>query len=1093
MDNLKFKTKGDSSPENKPRVFFACHPEDFSKYFSCICKDLFQAQDCAVYYIPDMYEPLEEQERAMILDRMQLVVIPITYRLLTTPNPAMDTYFPLACSKNIFVLPLMMESGLEPLYSCIHKFGNLQFLEPCSSDATRIAYEEKLKHYLQSRLISDALADQIRSAFSAYMFLSYRKKDRYHANILMRLIHSHEKFRNISIWFDEFLIPGENFDENIRKALAKSKLFALLVTPNLLENPNYVMINEYPEACRKENLAILPVEMVKTDLESLGETYPAVPKVMDCADPYDEQIFHQRLQELWEAADLPSKEDTPMRDYLIGLAYAEGIDMETDRMRGIKLIRSAAERDLPEAMQELFSRYRDGAGVDRNLQEAEIWAERYLAVSACRNGESHDNTLEAMNDLGAIRIQLGKYADALVLYEKLYSLTCRRYGKDSPDSCAVLNNRAVVHQYLGNYKQALVDLIDVCNVLCKKTTRSDRYAAMTNLAMSYGALGEYARQLELSKTAYQQACEQWGTEDPFTWFLQDNLAMAHCDAQEFQTALALAEKTLAQREAKLGQTHPDTLTSRSHLGVICRKGGLHGRALELAQLVYDQRCDTLGQVHPDTLTAMNNLAVAHLQLCHFPQAAALSAQEAELCSATLGETHPETLKSLHNLSDIYMAMGRYHEAQDLIRTAYQLRCDRLGEEHPDTLLALESYADVERKLGNFTEALRLWRHAHEISIKLHGENHPNTLKRLEKIAAVQTDIGLDYEGTERMLRSIHDRLCVAVGSDHPMIIGLLSTRVGNLSQWGKTETALKLQTQAYDLARSRLGTTDPITLEAMCDLSRLHCRLGNDAKSRRNTTAATKEFDQAIKLSRKAYELSNKFLGESHPATLDKLNALAVAIGEKGDYSKAIPIMTRVHKLRCEVLGEDHLDTLESLSNLSGMHSHRGKPDKVLKMELEVYESCCRILGQKHSTTIRYLENVAGAYSRAGQDAEALRTDQKIYDLRKEVQGVKHVDTLSALITLIGSHRHSKNYATAIELGQDALEMSRNIYGPETERTLSIMSRIAEDHYRNGDKVASLKKLEELYPLCSRALGAHHRLTADTYANLTRLRAILKR
>ena len=1093
MENLKYKTKGDSSPANKPRVFFACHPEDFSKYFSRICEDLFRAKDCTVYYVPDSCEPLAEQEQEMILQRMQLMVIPVTYRLLNTPNPAMDVYFPLARSKNIFVLPLMMEPGLEMLYSCDDKFGKLQFLEPCSGDATRIAYEEKLKHYLQARLVSDALAEQIRSAFSAYMFLSYRKKDRYHANILMRLIHSHEKFRNISIWFDEFLIPGEDFDENIRKALAKSKLFALLVTPNLLENPNYVMTDEYPEACRKDALAILPVEMVKTDLASLGETYPDTPKVTDCADPSDEQVFRRRLLEIWERADIPSQEDTPMRDYLIGLAYAEGVDMETDCVRGIGLIRSAAERDLPEAMQELFRRYRDGIGVALDLQEAKIWAERYLAAIVQRDGESNDETLQAMNDLGALQIQLGEYADALALYEKLYDFCCQRYGKDAADSYAALNNRAVVHQHLGNYKQALADQIAVCNALNKDTTRPDRYAAMTSLAMTYGSLGEYGRQLELAKTAYEQACVQWGTEDPFTWMLQDRLAMAYCDVQEFQTAMSLEKKILEKRQEKLGKTHPDTLTSRSHLGVICRKGGLYTQALELAQQAYDQRRDTLGEAHPDTLESMNNLAVAHLQLCHLPEAADLSAREAALCSATLGETHPETLKSLYNLSEIYMTMGRYQQARELIRTAYQLRCDRLDEEHPATLLALESYADVERSLGNFTEAISLLRRAHKISMNLHGENHPNTLKFLDKIAAVRTDIGTDHEGTEQMLLSIYDRLVPAVGSDHLMVLGVLSTRVKNLAEWGKTETAIKLQTQIYDLARARWGTTDPNTQEALCNLARLYCKSGNYAKSRRNKTAANKEFEMAVKLSRKAYELSSRFLGEKHPATLDKQNALAVAIGEKGDYEKSIPIMTRVHNLRCEVLGKDHLDTLESLSNLAGMHSHRGKPDKVLKMELEVYESCCRILGKKHPTAIRYLENVAGAYSRAGQDAKALATDQQVYDLRKEVQGVEHADTLSALRNLIGSHREAKNYAAAIELGQDALEMSRNIYGPETEQTLGIMSRIAEDYYKSGDKATSLEKLEELYPLCNRALGAHHRLTTDTYANLTQLRAVMKK
>lgn len=422
---------------------------------------------------------------------------------------------------------------------------------------------------------------------------------------------------------------------------------------------------------------------------------------------------------------------------------------------------------------------------------------------------------------------------------------------------------------------------------------------------------------------------------------------------------------------------------------------------------------------------------------------------------------------------------------------FQLRCDRLGEVHPDTLLALDSFANVERNLGNFPEALALLQRAHRISCKLHGEDHPKTLLRLAEVAAVRTEIGNDYEGTERMLLSIYDRLCAAVGSDHPMIIPLLNKRVGNLTRWGKPEAARKVQMQAYQIARTRLGTTNMTTMDMLCDLSRIHCLMGNHAQSRRNKTAAAREFDQAVKLSRKAYELSKRFFGESHPATLDKLHALAVAIGEKGDYSKAIPHMIRVHEQRQKVLGNDHLDTLEARSNLAGMYSHRENPERVLTMELEVYESCCRILGRKHPKSIVYLENVASAYSRAKRDPDALRTDAQVYALRKELQGTGHEGTLSALITLIASHRHAEEYDTAIALGQDALEMSKEIHGPEAEQTLSIMSRISEDYYKSGRKEESLKRLEELYPLCRRALGEHHRLTIDTYANLTRLRKAL--
>ena len=54
--------------------------------------------------------------------------------------------------------------------------------------------------------------------------------------------------RDIAIWYDEFLIPGENFNDSIAAALEQSSLFALAVTPNLVNEPNYVMSIEYPMA-----------------------------------------------------------------------------------------------------------------------------------------------------------------------------------------------------------------------------------------------------------------------------------------------------------------------------------------------------------------------------------------------------------------------------------------------------------------------------------------------------------------------------------------------------------------------------------------------------------------------------------------------------------------------------------------------------------------------------------------------------------------------------------------------------------------------------------------------------------------------------
>jgi len=354
--NLKVKTKVNSSAIGKSRVYFCCHPDDFELYFKKICDDIFKTHDCAVYYAEDMSTEFEEQDIEFGIGRSNLLVIPVTHKLLTTPNRAMDTDFLYARSVGVPVLPFMMESGIDDLYSRPNRFGELQYLNPYSNDLTEISYENKLKKYLEAVLVSDELAKRIRAAFDAYIFLSYRKKDRKYANELMRLIHRNPEFRDIAVWYDEFLVPGESFNENITRMMNDSELFTLLVTPNLLEKPkgkpNFVMGQEYP-AAHKMGLPIVPAEMEYTDKDELGREFKGIP---GCVDPHEEDTFKKLLLQSLSRIAIAENNEDPEHNYLIGLAYLDGIDVEVDRTRGLELIKSAAKDGLLEAANELLKR-----------------------------------------------------------------------------------------------------------------------------------------------------------------------------------------------------------------------------------------------------------------------------------------------------------------------------------------------------------------------------------------------------------------------------------------------------------------------------------------------------------------------------------------------------------------------------------------------------------------------------------------------------------------------------------------------------------------------------------------------------------------
>ena len=401
MSKLQSITRGDTSPQGKPRVYFCAHPREQGEFLPVISRQLLEQCNCAVWYDSEPEEPCNWEDFSLELSQMQLFIVPVTERLLTRSNRAADQEIPFALEHHIPVLPLLQEPGLETTFG--QRFGDLQFLDATARDITAIPFEEKLKKFLGSILIGDELAAQVRAAFDAYIFLSYRKKDRREAQKLMSLIHQNEFFRSIAIWYDEFLTPGEHFNEAIAEALIKSKLFTLVVTPSLLEQPNYVMTTEYPMA-QKSGTPILPVEMVPTDRRGLEDCYDAVP---DCASGEDAPALTECLLDLLRDVAVRPHDQDPRHNYLMGLAYLTGIDVEVNQERARQLIQGSAEQGYEPAMEKLVTMYRSGEGVARNMQQAIDWQKR-LVESREQAWEAH-RTEEAYRLLTDALWQLGDF------------------------------------------------------------------------------------------------------------------------------------------------------------------------------------------------------------------------------------------------------------------------------------------------------------------------------------------------------------------------------------------------------------------------------------------------------------------------------------------------------------------------------------------------------------------------------------------------------------------------------------------------------------------------------------------------------------
>lgn len=713
MSQFLCKTRPGESPGNKPRVYFTCHPADFTPYFQRVCDDIFKTHSCAIYYKERLDLPVDAENKETDLGQMNLFVVPVSRALLTEPNYAMAEDVAFARAKHIPILPLMMEVGIDALYGRRESFGKMQYLEPDSRDETGISYEEKLRRYLDTVLISDETARRIRAAFDAYIFLSYRKKDRRYANELMRMIHRNPACRDIAIWYDEFLTPGESFEENIRQALERSELFALLITPNLLEEPggrpNFVMEHEYP-AAQRFGKEILPAEMAPTDRAALSAKFAHLPAPVS---PADEESFRQRLLQAVSRIARSENDGNPEHTFLIGLAYLEGIDVERDIGRAVELVEGAAEAGLEEAMEKMYHMYCNGEGVKKSIRAARSWAERLLAHCTATYGEVHPKTFEALKKVNRMT-NMGEHRHSveehLELCRKLYDIACKLWGEEHREAIDAVISLAGAYRYVGDMQASIACRERYCEIKKRMLGEGhpDLCYALQDLAMEYYQIQEYDRALELQQKLYENDCKAFGEADARTLSSLGKL-MAIYDCLGNKEKVEELQRRISGIRGEALEEDADMAGLLSSMATIYRTIALRStgreklegqrKSLELDEQAYAILVQTYGEESSKAGWKLHQIAIGYHSIGEHKAAVPLlqKVYEQEVAEVGVGGALPRI--TLETLGMSYEELGEYEKALEVYERIHCWKCQKYGEDHYQTLITAERIEACREKLA----------------------------------------------------------------------------------------------------------------------------------------------------------------------------------------------------------------------------------------------------------------------------------------------------------------------------------------------------------------------------------------------------------
>ena len=434
MAALIHLTKADSSTYGKPRVFISFRADDKDGLVKELCNDILAAHNCALFMYEDGILPEDERKLEIELGQMQLFVLVCSKSYLSPSFTEKKKAVAFALDHGIPVLPVILSPRVSSDFNQMCEEMGLESIHCLNRNSFAgddEAYREKLKEHLEYFLVDDDSISEIRNSFRACIFLSYRKVDREYALTLIRRIHNLPDFYDVSVWYDDYLIPGRSYEEEIFAAMEKSDLFVLAVTDNITAinargEENYVVRKEYPEAV-KRGKKIIGAELSDPDKSAMMIKFSPVP---ECFNAYDDLLLSRALSPL---DDKPGQTG-PLHDYYIGLAYLTGLGVEVNADKAYKLILSAAQSGIEDAMDRLVRMFRMGMAVRKDHTEAIKWQCELVRlarerVNAEDSAENVHSLIYRLSQLGNYQTEVNDIASAKNTFDEVCELAERYSGR----------------------------------------------------------------------------------------------------------------------------------------------------------------------------------------------------------------------------------------------------------------------------------------------------------------------------------------------------------------------------------------------------------------------------------------------------------------------------------------------------------------------------------------------------------------------------------------------------------------------------------------------------------------------------------------
>jgi tetratricopeptide (TPR) repeat protein/cellulose biosynthesis protein BcsQ len=340
-------------------------------------------------------------------------------------------------------------------------------------------------------------------------------------------------------------------------------------------------------------------------------------------------------------------------------------------------------------------------------------------------GPDHSHTLLTAGGLGADLTGLGRFQEALELYQETYEKQKSNFGEEHPLTLSAANNVAVALRLLGRYYDALD--MDSATLNRRSDVLGDRHPltlfSAENLGYDLRNCGRYKESVEQLRRTHASFAEVLKPDANETLRTAKSLAASLRKLGKYREAKVLMETT-ANDYQKYFPSSPDRPSAELALACCYAVQGETQTAENIAGDIREAQILDLGEYHPFTLATGTNLVAFRRGIGEVNEAIDLGRRILVGLTDTLSPDHPYTLMCSVNLGNALADQGRLREAVELERRALDRLQTVLTSDHPDTLICQANLSITLRQMGHVTESDELRDRTLNALRLVLGEDHP---------------------------------------------------------------------------------------------------------------------------------------------------------------------------------------------------------------------------------------------------------------------------------------------------------------------------------------------------------------------------------